>query len=273
MHPILIDFGTWNLPLLGPTHLFLPTYGVLFATGALVAWWWFLRRARTLAIPEDRVFNLGFYSLLAGILGAKLTLILVEWRYYLEKPLEVLSSLRSAGVLMGGVLCGALAFAYYARRHALPLWSLADAAAAPLAMAQSVGRLGCFSAGCCYGVPGGRLAVTFTDPAASVQTGVPLDTPLFPIQLVQMLNDLVLALVLTVLWRRRIRPAGATFWCYVLLYSVTRGILEFWRGDTVRGTYFGGAVSTSQLLAIAGAVLGAAMLARGFARRDAAQAA
>jgi len=273
MHPILIDFGSFDLPLFGRTHLFLPTYGVLFAGGALLAWWWFLRRARSLNVPEDRLFNLGFYSLLAGILGAKLTLILVEWRYYFAKPIEILSSLRSAGVLMGGVLCGSLVFAYYARKHDLPLFRLADAAAAPLALAQAIGRFGCFCAGCCYGVPCERFSVTFTDPVAAAQTGVPLNVPLVPTQLVQLGNDLLLSGILAWMWRRQVRPAGSTFWWYVLLYSATRAVIETWRGDAVRGTYFGGAVSTSQILSACGVAFAVAMLIRGRARRDAAEAA
>ncbi len=271
MHPILIDFGWHELPILGRTHLFLPTYGVLFAAGARVAWWGFMRRARAFGVNEGKVFNLGFYGLLAGILGAKATLIAVEWRYYFQHPAEIAGSLRSAGVLMGGVLCGALAFAFYARRHSMPLLRLGDAAAAPLALAQAIGRLGCFAAGCCYGVPGKHWTVTFTDPAAAAQTGVPLNVPLVPTQLIQMANDLVLAGVLTWLWRRRIEPEGSVFWWYVLLYGLTRGIIEFWRGDTVRGLYFNGHASTSQLFALAAVVFAAVMLLRGRLRGRSAQ--
>jgi len=132
MHPILLDFGWHEIPLLGRTHLFLPSYGVLFAAGVLIAWWWFLRRARALGINEEKVFNLGFYGLLGGIVGAKATLIAVEWRTYAEHPWEILGSVRSAGVLMGGVLAGSAAFALYARRNQLPLFRLADAAAGDL---------------------------------------------------------------------------------------------------------------------------------------------
>lgn len=273
MHPILIDFGTHTLPFLGETHLFLPTYGFLFATGALLAWWWFMRRARSLGIEGETVFNLGFYALLGGILGAKATLLLVEWRYYLEHPGDLLGSLRSAGVLMGGVICGAVVFAVYARRHGLPLFRLGDAAAAPLALAQAVGRLGCFSAGCCYGKGAPAwfpFPVTFTSDVAAAQTGVPLDRPLVPIQLLQLVGDLALAAILTWLWRRGTRPDGSVFWWYVVLYSLGRATLELGRGDSLRGVYFGGSVSTSQLLAAATFAFGAFMLVRGRLRRSAA---
>lgn len=273
MHPILLDFGTYDLPLLGSTHLFLPTYGVLFATATLLAWWWFLRRARALGVEPERAFNLTFYGLLAGLLGAKGTLVLVEWQHYLAHPRDLLASLRSAGVLLGGVAAGALVFVLYALRQRLPLYSLGDAIAAPLALAQSVGRLGCTAAGCCWGVPLHSRpwwALVFHDPTAAEQTGVPLDVPLFPSQPVQALNDLAIAGILTWLWRRRRKdglPEGAVFFGYLVLYGVSRGVLEHWRGDIARGLWFGGRVSTSQIFSALAALTGMVLLVRGMVRR------
>jgi phosphatidylglycerol:prolipoprotein diacylglycerol transferase len=272
VHPILIDFGTHDLPILGSTHLFLPTYGVLFALSVVAAWVWFTRRARTLGVDDDELFNLTFYTLLGGILGAKLLLVLIEWRSYLRNPEQLLGTLRSAGVLAGGVILGAFTFLFFARRKGMPVFEMGDAIAAPLIFAQGIGRLGCFSAGCCWGVgthADNPLAVEFTDPFSGAHTGVPLNTPLIATQLIQAIANLVLAGVLTWLWRRRLQPPGTVFWYYVLSYSLVRGIVEFWRGDVVRGVYFGGAVSTSQLVAIAGVVFATVMLARG--RRRAAE--
>ena len=141
MFPVLIDLGTYEIPFLGETHLFLPTYGFLFALAVLIAWWWFMRRARALELPEETLFNLTFFSLLGGILGAKLLLILVEWRVYVENPRLILGTIRAAGVLMGGVVVGALVFVGYARRHDLPVLRLCDALTAPLALAQAPRRL------------------------------------------------------------------------------------------------------------------------------------
>lgn len=270
MFPTLIDFGTHDLPLLGEQHLFLPTYGFLFALGVVLAWIWFMRRAKGLGLPEDRLFNLTFYSVLAGILGAKLLLIVVDWRTYLANPVEILGTLRSAGVLMGGVLAGALTFVFYCRRYDLPLWELADAISAPLVFAQAMGRLGCFSAGCCWGVPldaSNPIAITFTDAQARAQTGVPLDVALFPSQLAEMFYDLGLVVLLSFMWRRSPKPAGVVFWTYVLLYSLGRATIEFWRGDAHRGVYFGDLVSTSQMIAVATALLATVILLRAARQR------
>jgi phosphatidylglycerol:prolipoprotein diacylglycerol transferase len=262
MFPRLIDFGVK----LGQTELFVPTYGLLFASGALLAWYWFVRRGRELGLPEDQLFNLSFYTLLAGILGAKLTLVLVDWDLYVEHPRLLLGTLRSAGVVIGGIIGGSIAFTVYARRNGMPLFRLGDAIAAPLALAQSMGRLGCFSAGCCWGKPaeaGSAFGIVFTNPNAASQTGVPLGVALLPTQMMHMVSNLLLALLLTWLWRRRVEPPGTVFWIYVLLYSLSRGLIEFWRGDTQRGLYFGETVSTSQLFALGGIVLAIGMMVRG----------
>lgn len=263
MFPVLIDLGTWNLPFIGETPLFLPTYGVLFAISVVMGWSWFARRGRLLGVDPEVQFNLAFYTVLGGLLGAKSLLILLDWRFYLDNPRMILGTLRSAGVLIGGVLAGAVVFVYYCHRHKLPTWKLADALAAPLVLAQGIGRLGCWAAGCCWGRatdPGTFLATVFTDPRAGAQTGVPLNTPMIATQLVQMASDLSIAFVVTLLWRRRPEPAGTVFWTYVLLYSVTRGLIEFWRGDATRGLWFGQNLSTSQLFAIAGFIAAVVIL-------------
>ncbi|MDX1389219.1 MAG: prolipoprotein diacylglyceryl transferase [Acidobacteriota bacterium] len=250
---------------LGETDLFLPTYGLMFAAGVIVAWFWFMRRTQGMNLVQEKVFNLTFYAIIAGILGAKLTLIVVSFDDYVENPRLLLGTIRSAGVLMGGVLAAAIVFYLYARRNGLPVHALGDAAAAPIALAQSIGRVGCFLAGCCYGIPAdpdNPLRVVFS-PLSEAGGGVAR----VPVQGVQMINDLVLALILTVLWRRKIRPAGSVFWIYVLLYSLSRGIIEFWRGDTIRGVYIDGAVSTSQLFSLAGIVLASIMLVKGWIRK------
>lgn len=260
MFPTLLDLGHHDLPLLGRTHLFLPTYGLLFAVGAVLAWYWFMRRAKRLDHPDEPLFNLSFYTLLAGLLGAKLTLILVDLPYYLENPGAILGTLRTAGVLIGGIFFAGLTFILYCRRNDLKVWPLADALAAPLALAQAVGRLGCFAAGCCHGVPTeGRFHVVFTDPMAAMATEF-LNVPLVPIQLVEAAFDLALVAGLTLLYRKGGREPGTIFWIYALAYALFRIVVEFWRGDLDRGIWLDGAVSTSQILSGGGVLLAACMI-------------
>ena len=84
------------------------------------------------------------------------------------------------------------------------------------------------------GIRTGPSRVTFTDPFAHDAVGTPSNVPLHPTQIYLSLNAFVIFLVLQWAYRRRTFD-GEVFWLYILLYSITRGIIEIWRGDLVRG--------------------------------------
>ena len=145
----------------------------------------------------------------------------------------------------------------YARRYALPGWQTADVLAPGVAIGQSVGRLGCLAAGCCYGRAANLpWAVTFTDVDAARTVGTPLDTPLHPSQIYESLATLLIFLVLIWLAPRK-KFAGQVVLSYLVLYSSARFVLEYFRGDASRGSV--GPFSTSQAVALA-LVAGAAFL-------------
>jgi phosphatidylglycerol---prolipoprotein diacylglyceryl transferase len=263
MYPILYDL---HLGRLGTFTL--GTYGLFYALGFLAALRLAVHYARREGIDGSQIIDLGIITLLAGFIGAKLLLYLLNPTVYFTHPMEMLRSLRSAGVFYGGFVLAALAALVYIRRKELPFGKVADLAAPSLALGQAIGRLGCFAAGCCYGrrcdLP---WAVTFTDPRAFELTGVPLGVPLHPTQIYHALADLLI-LVVTVRVMARRRFDGQVFWVYVLCYATLRFLIEFLRGDSVRGVYFGGWLSTSQIIAVPAAILAVVMLRRLGRRRS-----
>jgi phosphatidylglycerol:prolipoprotein diacylglycerol transferase len=183
-------------------------------------------------------------------------LLAVDYAYYAKNPRELFTVFQSGGVFYGGLLGGLLVAYLLARRYALPVWATADVLAPGVIIGQSIGRLGCFAAGCCHGRPADvPWAVTFTDVYASRQVGTPLDTPLHPSQLYESLAALLIFGVLVWLAPRK-KFHGQVVLAYVVLYSATRFGLEFFRGDAGRG--FIGPLSTSQAVAV-GLILLAAL--------------
>ena len=165
---------------------FLHTYGVLVALAFLAGLWMVTRLARQAGLDAEAVFNLGFYCAIAAIAGAKLMMILVDLPYYTEHPREIfsLATLQAGGVFYGGLLAALAVAAWQLRRTSLPALRTADVFAPGIALGHGIGRLGCFSAGCCWGVECHLpWAVKFTDPAANQLVGVPLNLPLHPTQL------------------------------------------------------------------------------------------
>jgi phosphatidylglycerol---prolipoprotein diacylglyceryl transferase len=176
------------------------------------------------------------------------------------RRVNLLDVVRSGGVFYGGLICAATVGIWYLRKHDLPAWKIADMGAPSIALGEAIGRWGCFAAGCCYGKEShGPFAVTFTDPFTNEQIGTPLNVPLHPTQIYLSASAFLIFLILQWVYRRRTFD-GEVFWLYVLLYSITRGIIEVWRGDHVRGFVIPGVLSTSQFIGLIGALAAAGML-------------
>jgi len=250
MHPRLFTVPAFELfgRMVGP--LAMPTYGILLVLGMLAGLWIVTRQARKAGLVPETITDMAVYAIIAGLIGAKVLLLIVEWPFYSRNPRELLSLFQSGGVFYGGLL-GAIPVAFwYARRHQLDGWKTADVLAPGVAVGQAIGRMGCFMAGCCYGKPTSvPWAVTFTDVFANRNVGTPLDTPLHPTQIYESLACfLILGILLWMAPRKRFH--GQVVLAYVVLYAVARFVVEMFRGDAIRGFVFGGRLSTSQFIAL-----------------------
>jgi phosphatidylglycerol:prolipoprotein diacylglycerol transferase len=151
-------------------------------------------------------------------------------------------------VFYGGLVLAFAVAMWYVRKNRLPVWPIADAIAPGIALGHVVGRFGCLLAGCCYGKPTSLpWGITFTDPFAASNVGTPLHVALHPTQLYEAgVEFLILVFLLGTerFWRRR---AGWTFWVYILLYGISRFVIEIYRGDP-RGFTMG--FSTSQWISM-----------------------
>src|SRR5438094_42026 len=110
-------------------HLsFLHTYGVMLAIAFLTALWLAGRLAKAAGLAADAVTNLGIYCAIAGILGAKLMMFLVDFAYYREHPAEILSlgTLQAGGVFYGGLIAALAVAFWYMRKTKLPPLLTAD---------------------------------------------------------------------------------------------------------------------------------------------------
>ena len=249
MHPVLFEWRIPSLPMVGPVGpVTIYTYGVLLAAAYLGGLQLAMIRARRRGLDSTRVLDLGIYIIISALVGAKLLLLVTDFRSFADNPRALLDLLRSGGVFYGGLIVAVTVALLYIRRIGLPLWTTCDVFAPGIALGHVVGRLGCFFAGCCYGKPTMvPWAITFTNPYAAANVGTPLNIPLHPTQLYEAgAEALILMLLLTTESRGRRFP-GRTFWLYMLLYAISRYIIEMFRGDP-RGTVL--IFSTSQFISV-----------------------
>jgi phosphatidylglycerol---prolipoprotein diacylglyceryl transferase len=236
MFPVLIELGP----------LTIHTYGFFIATGFLIALTLASREAKRQDVPNESVIDVGFYALIAGIIGSRLFFIFTNWQHYSEHPLDIVKIWEGGLVFYGGVLFALPTVMWVAGKRGLPLWKTADIWAPSIAIGHAIGRLGCFSAGCCYGKPaeGVPWSVIFTDPDSLAIIGMPLH----PTQIYEASAEFFNFLFL-VIFRRYQSFNGQLFWIYILNYSIIRSVVEMFRGDQVRGFLFTG-FSYSQAISV-----------------------
>ena len=238
MHPVLIDLGFYQIP----------TYGVLLYSGIILAIFLASRRALLVGLSGTHVMDLGAWVVLWGLVGAKILLAITD-PSYLTSLSGLWGLLRAGGVFYGGLVAALVAAVVLLRRYQLPFFQVADVLAPSVALGHFFGRLGCFSAGCCYGrTCDSFVGVVFTDPLANEISGTPLGVPLYPTQLFEAAFNLANYAFLAWLFRRRL-PAGSVLGAYLVAYGVARFVIEFFRGDPDRGFVLGGMLSTSQAIA------------------------
>lgn len=112
---------------------------------------------------REQVLDLGFWVLIGGLVGSRVLFILVNWKSYAKDWTSVFS-LGGGLVFYGGLIGAAIAAYAFTRVHGIDFLRLADLALPTVSLGQALGRLGCFSSGCCWGGPAGShspLAVHF----------------------------------------------------------------------------------------------------------------
>lgn len=239
------------------------TYGVLLALALLAALFVASRLAKRDGIPPERMYDLGLWLLIAGLLGSKLLLLIVD-EDYRANPMKFFSVdfLRSGGVFYGGFLGGLAAAWFLIRRYQLDFWKVADALAPGVALGQAIGRQGCFAAGCCYGKATDSVFGVHFSRAGHENTGVPIydesghDLFLHPTQLYE--SFAMLAVFALLFWlHRRKKFNGQILITYMILYPLARFTIEFFRGDP-RGDFLGLTAATgfsvSQIISLLVAV-------------------
>ncbi len=248
------------------------SYGLWLAVGMLVALFAASRLAARDGLPRERIYDLGLWTLIGGLLGSKILMFFVEENV----QIFTLDFLRSGGVYYGGLIGGFLTVVILIRLYKLPFWKVADALAAGLALGQAFGRQGCFAAGCCWGKPTDLLwGVHFTE-AGHDYTGVPMYGPegsdlfLHPTQLIESFTMLAVFGLLVWLHRHK-KFDGQVLIAYGIFYSIFRFSIEFIRDDP-RGDLFGlttmTGLSTSQLVSVFVAIMSIVFMIMRLRRAD-----
>ena len=205
------------IPLLTPVTIY--SYGLMLAIAVVVCTSMLAGDARRKGIKVDIIFDLVFWVIVGGIIGARLLYILLNYRFFLDNPNEIIMIQNGGLAWQGGLILGAMAGASLVKKKKLFLPEILDLYAPYLALGQAIGRVGCFLNGCCYGKP--------------VEGGIyfPIHKAyLHPTQLYCSGGLFIIFLILKRYQRSSSIP-GLVFASYLILASALRFGVEFFRAD------------------------------------------
>lgn len=236
MYPILYQFSE---------TFAIKSYGVAIALAFLVAILLATWRAKKEGLKANDFLDIGFIIIISAIVGSRLFYVLFNLNYYIENPAAIFQVWQGGLVFYGGLALAVLGAMLYMKYRKIPIMYASDMIAPSVALGYAITRIGCFLNGCCYG----KETTWFTGvygwkegTGAAMHTASLFFTKLFsgeampeviklhPTQLYASGINLIIFFVLFLLWSKR-KFDGMIFWLYIMMYSVYRLVIEFFRGD------------------------------------------
>ena len=229
-------------------------YTVMTLTGVLVTLFYMMRFARKNGYDEYRVLFIELIAFAGAFIGGHLLGCIVAMDRVAEffRKIGSFSSAMefrnafvqafSTNVFFGGLILALILTALYIRKNEKVRWPYFDMTAVGIPLFHGFGRLGCFFSGCCFGETC-SWGIGYAHPLSTAPAGVPL----LPVQLIEAVLNFLLFFLLRRLFVKKL-GRGRLLLVYLIVYSSYRFVLEFFRGDKVRG--FVGTLSTSQFIAL-----------------------
>lgn len=246
-HPPEILFTLAGLPI--------RTYGVMLAVAITLGFLWAQRRAKHIDLPKQLLSDVLFWTVIGGLIGARLGFVVQEFDYFWRQPMEILAlwqgGLSFHGGLVGGLLGGLITLALKKQLHYF--WTMADITAAPLLLGAIIGRLGNWANQELYGYPT-TLPWAITIDSVHRLPGYENFSMFHPTFAYEMLLNLLGIVILIFLFERKRRleirnlklKIGESFLFALAWYSLARFITEIWRiGDRLLGP-----LSLAQLISL-----------------------
>ena len=229
------------------------TYTLMTLVGVLVVGFLCVRRCKKYSFDDNKMIVLLLFGALGAFIGRHLLYGLVNLPLIIQVFLhideiesyqtiiEIIQVIFGGSVFYGGLYGGILASYLYVRKAKLDVKMASYIATPFIPLFHFFGRIGCFLYGCCFGVES-KWGILYHNHLFDLEP-----VRRFPVQLLEAGFNLVIFFLL--LWlEKKGKFKNSILVLYLFIYALGRFFLEFLRGDTYRGIYFG--LSTSQWISI-----------------------
>lgn len=243
-----------NISFLGIT---LNMYGLIIAIGMLIAVFVVTKICKQRGFKKEDIFLVALYAIPCAIVGARLYYVIFSDTSFTFW--QIFEIWKGGMAIYGGVIGGALGVVAYCLIHKKNFLKLADIAVIGLILGQSIGRIGCYFADCCYGIEVLNPAFQWF-PISTQINGVWHYSTFF----YESICDMIIFIILLVLITKRIHTPGIIMGLYFAFYGFVRCIIETFRGDSL---YFLG-MKVSQLLSLILLIAGIILIVIIYTKKD-----
>ena len=220
-------------------HITLPSYAVFAVIGGLaiiLLLYFRIEKYNLLFTDFIKIFAI---SLVCGFLGSRIIYIFsrLPWLIANFSVQHLISTVIGGGLVFYGGLLGVLFGIFiYCKKHDISIKNIYNMIAPAIPLFHVFGRIGCFLSGCCYGVEL-KEPITLFGIVQFVR---------IPTQLIEALFEALLFVVIFISQQKNSEKDYLKN--YMITYAIFRFFIEFFRGDNIRGFYFG--LSTSQIISL-----------------------
>jgi len=261
MHRYLLKLG----------FLTIYSYGAMLALAFIIGTIFAAYRAQRYGLDKNKIVDLMFYILVFSLLGARILFVALNWSYYAEHLPEIFQIWEGGLVFYGGLILAFIVLVWFIKKNHLSFGKILDILAPPVALGIAIGRIGCFLNGCCWGKISYKWGVRFplkdNPPAYAQQVFDGLipksafcSLPVIPTQLYESFACLIIFFILLFAEKYK-RFDGFLFWMFILLYSVFRFTVEYFRYYDTNFIY--GVFTVSQIISIILFILALVILVKG----------
>ena len=232
-------------------------YSLLILVGFLVAWFLIAREAKRFGIKGDFIFNMLFWVLIFGIIGARLYYVIFDWASFKDNPMEILKVWNGGLAVHGGMIAGLLTIIFYTRKYHFRTIRYLDFFVVGLIIAQAIGRWGNFFNSEAYGVATTLEHLKALHIPEFVIQGMNIDGKNFytPTFFYESLLCLIGFIILIIFRRTKYVKVGDTTALYLVYYGALRIFIESSRTDSLMFLGFKIAQIVSIVMIVVGIVI------------------
>ncbi len=215
-------------------HLEIKWYSFLILIGIIIGINLVIREAKKFHISKDTIFDMCFYAIIFGILGARLYYVLFNLSYYKYNLLEILAIWNGGLAIHGGLIAGILTVYIYTSKKQINFLKILDICAPAVILAQGIGRWGNFFNSEAHGFATTYAHLKSLHVPEFIIKGMNIGgTYYLPTFYFESLWCILGFLMLIIIRKNKYIKVGTITCVYLMWYSFGRFFIESWRTDSL----------------------------------------